>query len=375
MAVSESIITFSIISVTVPVILLSLFARRLRPRQEISLTEDLRRSFSRGLSVLPFHTIRRYFEPRPIESILSSNRFRGQRDHLCVPVSYDELCSGYWICKGPPGNPQQPKRSDLVLLWFHGGAYCFGGPSAPAVSFLRVAELAAAEGISMSIFSARYTLAPEAKFPRQQHEAVAAYRYLLEAEDIPADRIVIGGESAGGHLTLACLMDLVEEGLPKPGGALLFYPWVNLKNSSPSFKINGHKDILSKRLLERCVKAAAGERKRLDKFDFVDFTRPRPFRGQRTWKDILPASTWVNIGAHDILLHDVRTFVERAKDDGACVELQVLSGMTHFWNFYLDMPSEDKYCALQPEETIPVGMMTGSESVAEGVFTLWATRA
>ncbi|KAH6995375.1 Alpha/Beta hydrolase protein [Ilyonectria destructans] len=335
--IRDAIAFMGIIAVAMPAMLLYLATRRLGSNQELSLGEDLRRSLIRGVSVIPVGTILRYLKHPTASTILASNRFRDSGDQLCIRVSTG-ACEGYWICKGPPGNSQTPKESDVVLLWMHGGAYCFGHPLAAAVSLLRVAEIMAARGVSISIFSVEYTLAPTAVFPWQQLESVAAYRHLLEVENIKPDRIIVAGDSAGGHLALTCLMALPQEKLPRPAGALLLYPWISLKNSSPSFEQNKNKDMLNKKLLDRCAELATGVATNADsaEMDLIDLTRP--LRNGLTWKRILPARTWINVGAHDVFVHDIQTFVQEAKVSRALVDLEITAGMPHGWQFVVDEP-------------------------------------
>ncbi|KAL4932852.1 Alpha/Beta hydrolase protein [Aspergillus undulatus] len=373
MAARAAIMSLALVTVAAPVILASFLTRRARKiasEQEISFTDDLQRSFARGLTaILPLPTMRWIFKARPTKYILSSNRFKPFKDQFLIRVSNGSF-NGYWICKGPPGKPQLQKESDIVLLWFHGGAYCFGDPLAPALNLLRVAEIAAARGISMSILSVEYTLAPTATFPHQLREAIAAYRYLLHVECVPAEKVILGGESAGGHLALSSLMALKEEILAKPRGAMLLYPWLKLTSSGPTFESNRNKDVLSKRLLDRCGEAAMGERGRVDALNLENLIRHWQPGCEQTWKDILPEYTWVNIGAHDVLLHDVQTFVDCAKADGAQLFLEVVSRQPHYWNYARDRNWEDFYCNLGPNDQVPPGVMEGSTRVAEGLFMI-----
>jgi acetyl esterase/lipase len=239
-------------------------------------------------------------------------------------------------------------------------------------SLLRVSELITEErpDISLAIFSVEYTLGPKAKFPTQQREALAAYRYLLDQGILP-ERIVVAGVSAGGHLAISCLLAIAEKGLAKPRGALLLCPWVHLNNESPSFETNRHRDTLSKRLLDRCANAVgAGTDCDPNASSLIDFTTPRSHLadGPKAWAGILPARTWVSVGSHDVFLHDIRTFVQNASADGASVELQVSPGMAHGWQFKLDRATQGEYCGLRPGEYVPVGIMPGSENVAEGLL-------
>ncbi|KAH7176413.1 Alpha/Beta hydrolase protein [Dactylonectria macrodidyma] len=367
--VRDAIISLGIIIAGVPTILLFLVIRRLRSSQEIPFKEDFHRSLIRGLSILPVRTIRWHLKHPTASSILVSNRFKNSIDQLCVRVSA-AACEGYWICQGPPGNLQTPKESDVILLWMHGGAYCFGSPLDAAVTLLRVAEIVATRGVSISIFSVDYTLAPTAVFPCQQLESVAAYRHLLDVENIKPAKIVVAGDSAGGHLALTCLMALSQENLPKPAGALLLWPWINLRNSSPSFEQNENKDMLNKKLLDRCTELATGVATNAGSTEIDVMNLTRPLRNELTWKRILPAQTWINVGAHDLFVHDIKTFVQQAKASGASVDLEVTGGMPHGWQLTVDKLSEHSYRNLDPTDEVLDGMMQGSANVAEGLLTL-----
>ncbi|KAL4941813.1 hypothetical protein BDV06DRAFT_173078 [Aspergillus oleicola] len=373
MATRAAIMSLAMVTVAAPVILTTFLARRARKlasEQELSFADDLHRSFARGLSaILPLQTMRWFFKARPTKYVVSANRFKPFKDQFFIRVSNGSF-KGYWICKGPPGRPQSQKESDIVLLWFHGGAYCFGDPLAPAVNLLRVAEIAASRGVSLSILSVEYTLAPTQTFPHQLREAIAAYRHLISIECIATDKIVIAGESAGGHLALSCLMALNEESLTKPKGALLLYPWLKLTSSGPTFESNRYKDILSKRLLDRCGEAAMGERGRVEALNLENLIRQWQPGCEQTWKDILPKFTWVNIGSHDVLLHDVQTFVDGARADGAQLFLEVVPRQPHYWNYQRDKDWEDFYCNLGPDDEVPPGVMEGSTNVAEGLFMI-----
>lgn len=55
---------------------------------------------------------------------------------------------------------------------------------------------------------------------------------------IPAQKIAIAGDSAGGGLCLALLTVLRDLSLPLPAGAVLISPWVDLTHSFPSILEN-----------------------------------------------------------------------------------------------------------------------------------------
>lgn len=292
------------------------------------------------------------------KSILDSPRFRGIRSRLQIEVSRPGF-EGYWLYKAPLA---ELTRKDAVLFWIHGGAYTLGDAFMGFTLLLRVMEVAAQQGISLSIFSLDYTLAPHAQFPQQQQEAIAAYRYLLQDQGIDARRIVIGGESAGAHVALTALLAIEDAGLPKPGGALFLYPWVNLKNSGGSTTRNKHLDMLSKDSLDRAVELAVGPDGQEKHATLIDLAAALP--EGRSWAKILPAVTRVNIGSHDLFVDDVGLFVNHAREDGANIHLEVTPKMSHGWQMIGNVPNEKAYCAMSPESPVAEGLLPGSENVA-----------
>lgn len=243
-----------------------------------------------------------------------------------------------------------------------------GHPLSTLGQLLRIAEIAAQEGITISTFSLNYSLAPEAVFPTQQNEAVAAYKYLTDKLVIDPSKIIVYGESAGGHLTVALLDRLYSENLPCPGGAMLVAPWANMLNSGESFVRNKHLDLLHKPSLDKCVKhVTRGQtdentlRKMLDLSASVTESR-----------NFLPPVTWVTVGAHDLFVDDVAQFVENAKKAGSNVLSEVIDNMPHVWQ-HVDLFKRKDYYKLQPGE--PVGdLMKGSLNISNGLLEVYRQR-
>ncbi|CAK7219647.1 hypothetical protein SEUCBS140593_003965 [Sporothrix eucalyptigena] len=365
-----------------PNVLVSFVVRRLRGAQkDLPFLEDLRRSAIRGVTLLPIRVLLARRPPLDVEALISAPRLKNYDRQLCLPVS-DGLCNGFWICRGPPGSSQHPRESDIVLMYIHGGAYCFGEPLGSTLLLLRAAEIAAAaRSVSVSIFTVAYTLAPAGgTFPLQQCQAVAAYRHLLDVERIPSEKIVIGGESAGSHLALTCLLGVAEARLPKPAGALFLFPWISLKNESPSFERNKHKDVLTKSLLDRCAdlvigpnngKPGAGVQEGIDwdQLELVDLNLPLgPGRGN--WKQILPSFTWMNVGEHDMFFDDIVAFRKTAEADGARMEVNVTPKKPHGWHAE-DRPMANTLLQMSPDETFPSEKLPGCENVGNGLITVW----
>lgn len=115
-----------------------------------------------------------------------------------------------------------------VLIYLHGGGYCSG--SIPSHRGM-VAEIGRVAGVRT--LAVGYRLAPEHPFPAALDDALAAYR-SVRAGGVPAARIVIGGDSAGGGLALATTLSLRAAGEDLPGGLWLLSPWVDLEMTGAS---------------------------------------------------------------------------------------------------------------------------------------------
>ncbi|CAK7211180.1 hypothetical protein SBRCBS47491_001026 [Sporothrix bragantina] len=372
--------TAAMVGAMLPSILALFLIRRLRGQQkDLAFFEDLRRSIIRGVTLLPLRFLNGRLPSADVDALLAAPRLKNFDRQLCLPVS-DGLCQGYWVCRGPPGSSQNPRDSDVVIIFYHGGAYCFGDALDSTLLLLRGAEIAsAARDISISIFSARYTLAPAGgTFPLQQRQALAAYRHLIDVEKVPAEKIVIAGASAGSHLALTCLLGIAEVGLPKPAAGLLLFPWISLKNDSPSFRRNKHKDVLTKSLLDRCAALVVGKGSEdtgahegvdWNQLELVDLNRPLQGKS-KNWKQALPAYTWMNVGEHDMFFDDIHKFKKNAEADGARVDVDITPKVPHGWHAG-DRAKVNMVLKLQPDDEIPAGLVPGCENVGEGLITVW----
>jgi acetyl esterase/lipase len=151
-----------------------------------------------------------------------------------VAVSRDDF-KGYWMYRELDMQPKDPMNCDSVLLYIHGGGYVLGHPADQLTEILAMAETFETRQTSIAIFSLDYTLAPEARFPVQVEEALSSYRYIVQELEVDPSKIILMGESAGGHLALSLLITLRRDaakgsstlpgdGLPRPATVVLNSP-------------------------------------------------------------------------------------------------------------------------------------------------------
>ena len=112
-----------------------------------------------------------------------------------------------------------------VLMFFHGGGYCSGS----ILSHRRMVTEAGRAARTRTL-AVGYRLAPEHPFPVALEDAQTAWR-CLRNQGVAAGRIAVGGDSAGGGLTVALINRLRDAGEELPGCAWLVSPWTDLTMS------------------------------------------------------------------------------------------------------------------------------------------------
>jgi acetyl esterase/lipase len=112
-------------------------------------------------------------------------------------------------------------HGDAVVLFMHGGSFMYGSNASHGEMIARIALAAGARVLALE-----YRLVPEAPFPAAIDDAVAAHRWL-RAQGVPAGKIVLAGDSAGGNLAVTVPLALRERGEPLPAGSIPICPWVD----------------------------------------------------------------------------------------------------------------------------------------------------
>jgi acetyl esterase/lipase len=121
----------------------------------------------------------------------------------------------------PEGDQPKP-----ALVYFHGGGFLMASYKAVQPQ----AKILAKEG-DIIVVSVNYRLAPEHKFPAAQHDAIAAYRWVVAnavALGIDPDRIGVGGDSAGGNLAAVVTQEQIRAGKSVPKATLFYYPFIDI---------------------------------------------------------------------------------------------------------------------------------------------------
>lgn len=278
------------------------------------------------------HTIerlRKRLSKLPAQTSLTLAQLRDQYDlaQFAFPVG-DAIKVEAVATRAARGEWLTPKGvGGAVLLYLHGGGYVIGSP----LSHRHLAAgIALAAG--MRAFSLDYRLAPEHPYPAALDDAVAAYRWLLQSARVPAQRILIGGDSAGGGLTLATLVALREAGDPLPAAAVCLSPWVDLSYSLPSCDPRlGPDPVIDHQVIRAMARAYMGRR---------SLRNPRAsplFADLRGLPPLL-----VQAGGDEALLDDAREIAIAASKAGVHTTLETWPRMIHVWQWYAPVLGEGR---------------------------------
>ncbi len=152
----------------------------------------------------------------------------GKITHELIPGPAGDILARVYTPEGEGPFP--------VLVYFHGGGWVIANLEVYEPSCRALCNKAHAIVVSVA-----YRQAPEHKYPAAAEDAYAATQWVMQnARMLNGDpeRVVVGGESAGGNLaTVACLKARDEGGL-MPIGQLLIYPVTDARRNMPSYKEN-----------------------------------------------------------------------------------------------------------------------------------------
>lgn len=203
-----------------------------------------------------------------------------------------------------------------VLIYFHGGGYCSGS----IVSHRRLVTEAGRAG-GLRTLAVAYRLAPEHPFPAARDDALTVWR-RLRREGYAAERIAVGGDSAGANLTLALVGELKRAGEDLPGCLWLLSPWVDLAMSGATLVTKSSVDpLIQKGYLEELAKAYVPPG--------MDRRDPRLSPLYADLKGLPP--TLIQIGSAETLLDDAVRFAAAAGAADVPVTLEIWPHMIHAW--------------------------------------------
>lgn len=232
-----------------------------------------------------------------------------------VPISRADgsaLLSRYYRPLGSQDGEVLP-----LLVFLHGGGWCIGDVSSYDVLCRQIANMSAC-----AVMSVDYRLAPEHPFPAALDDAMLAYRWSLDNADlleIDPEKVAVGGDSAGGNLSIVLALSANEVGWPPPCHLLLVYPCTEFvsKRASREQFANGY--FLDRESLHWFFSRYVGTAS-------LDDWRLSPMRA-KSLKDLPDISLLT--AECDPLTDDCLAFADRVRCEGGSVNHLNVPGVVH----------------------------------------------
>ena len=211
-----------------------------------------------------------------------------------------------------------------VVLYFHGGVYVMGDAALAAGLASQIGRRVRAKVISVD-----YRLAPEHPYPAAVDDALAVYKALLRGGTAPSD-IAFAGESAGGGLAIATLVNARDHGLPLPAAAFVMSPYADLTLAGATMETKREADpLLSREALQaRVPDYTSGQDAALGLISpiFADLSGLPPLI--------------IQAGTHELLLDDAIRLARQAATADVDVTLDITPGVPHVFQAYYALLDE-----------------------------------
>lgn len=227
---------------------------------------------------------------------------------------------------------ERPDGPLPVLIYLHGGGWCFGSINSCA------AFCAALAGLSdIAVLAVEYPLAPEHPYPAALDATAEALEFVFSHAGeygFDKDAVSLGGDSAGGNLALASALKLASvrekdghsdpDSLPRLKSLVLFYPVVKVWNDgSDSWRLYGSGYGLDSGIMEAFNEAYLGEADAREAL-------VSPYEASPEHIAALPPVLMVNAEC-DILRDQGQAMCDRLVEAGVEVDHVVFPGTTHLF--------------------------------------------
>lgn len=222
------------------------------------------------------------------------------------------------------------------VLYIHGGAFIAGSPNSHRAITSRFSEAAGA-----AVLAIDYRLMPEHGRLDGIKDCRTVYQWLLEngpEGPAPVQKLFMGGDSAGGNLSLMMAAWIRDQGLRAPDAVVALSPVADANYTGASIETNMASDTMLGPLFGALVKIP----KPLLAWLYLIENRMSPSNPvvSPIYGDLagLPPML-VQVSESEMLYDDARRYVKKARAAGSPVQLQSWPELLHVWQmFYPEVP-------------------------------------
>lgn len=241
---------------------------------------------------------------------------RNKRPQLIDGVVADDVNSTCTLFR--PANHASVGHPLPLLIYLHGGGWAFGSRNSCARFCMNLAK----NGIA--VLDVEYRLAPENPYPAAINDALDALRLshsMVKSWGIDSSRVSMGGDSAGGNLSLAAALSIGKTDSLR--SLILFYPVVrSYADNMPSWNEFAEGYGLDAELMNAFNLAYSKDKEQDPLIS--------PAHATDSMLKSLPPCLFV-AAERDILRDQGREFADRLKNLGNHVEYHVIPSTVHLF--------------------------------------------
>ncbi|WP_443033062.1 alpha/beta hydrolase [Streptomyces sp. A1-5] len=208
-----------------------------------------------------------------------------------------------------------------LLYYLHGGGMIMGNAWSVLPRLLREWALP----LRLAVLSVEYRLAPRAQYPDPVEDCYAGLVWASDqaaGQGFDADRIILGGKSAGAGLTAALALLTRDRGGPAPIGQLLLSPMLDDRNDT----FSGHQ-MAGVDTWDRTSNATAWQALLGDRYGAADLP-PYAAPARATELSGLPPA-YVEVGSAETFRDEAVAYAQAIWRSGGEAELHVWAGACH----------------------------------------------
>ena len=238
-----------------------------------------------------------------------------------------------WVLIMRPTENARPQESTPGIPWLHGGGHLHGMYQKMLLPHARLLV----EKYGAVVVAPEYRTAFEKPFPADLEDCYAALLFLkVHADELGINdaQIMVGGESAGGGLTVATCLLARDLGEVNIAYQMPLYPMLDDRTVACDDELDGLAHVWFAENNKMAWEAVLGERRGTDE----ELPCEAPARNE-SFEGLAPA--FLEVGELDLFRDETIEYAKRLMAAHVPAELHVLTGLTHTFDTF-PLPIADK---------------------------------